>query len=146
MNNAARAIIIENGNLLVMRRDKQGMQYYTLVGGRINDGESPEEAVAREVMEETGLKVTSQTLVYTEKHAAPYNSQFVYVCTVAPHGPIGIMLGSDEEILNRDGMNMHDPAWVAAKKFNKLPFRTPQLQNAIEKALKKGFPKTPTAI
>jgi ADP-ribose pyrophosphatase YjhB (NUDIX family) len=140
MSTAARAIIIENDHFLVMKRAKQGVEYYTLVGGRVSDGETPEQAVIREVMEETGLTVTSHRLVYTEKHPAPYNSQYIYLCTVAPHEQIGLLIGSEEEVLNRYGMNMHAPFWVPTHNFAKLSFRTPQLQAAILKGLKSGFP------
>ncbi len=146
MKIAARAIIIENNNLLVMQRNKQGMIYYTLVGGMAAEGETPEQAVMREVSEETGLTVTDYQLVYTEKHPAPYNSQYIYLCKVAPHESVGLTIGSEEEKMNRHGMNMHTPYWAPLKQFEKLHFRTPLLQKEILKALKKGFPTEPVAI
>jgi ADP-ribose pyrophosphatase YjhB (NUDIX family) len=146
MNTAARAIIIENNNLLVMQRNKQGMIYYTLVGGMVSENETPEQAVMREVQEETGLTVTNYRLVYTEKHPAPYNSQYIYLCEVAPHESIGLTLGSEEEKMNRHGINMHTPYWAPLRQFDKIQFRTPAVQKAILSAIKKGFPNEPTAL
>lgn len=141
MSNAVRAIVIENGKLLVMHRNKYGSQYYTLVGGRINTGETPEQALVREVMEETGLTVTAARPVFFEEHPEPYNQQTIYLCEIAPHGETGIQDTSEEGVMNKYGMNTHQPFWVNAHAFGNLAFRTPQLQAAILKGLKRGFPK-----
>ena len=146
MGTAARAIIIENDKMLVMYRNKYGSQYYTLVGGRVNDGESVEQALVREIKEETGLEITSARLVFFEDHPEPYNQQYTYLCEVAPHDQAAVQETSEEGFMNRLGANMHEPQWVALKGFSHLPFRTPQLQEAIVHALKKGFPKEPVKL
>lgn len=146
MGKAARAIIIENNKVLVMYRNKQGSQYYTLVGGKANETESVEHALVREIKEETGLDVTDHKLVYVEKHPEPYNEQYIFLCSVAPHSSVSIQEYSEEAMMNRVNINVHRPEWVDTKGFSKLPFRTPQLQEAIEKALKKGFPKEPVYL
>ena len=51
----ASAIIIKNNQVLLMHRKKEGKEYWTFPGGGIEDGETGEEAVAREVKEETSL-------------------------------------------------------------------------------------------
>ncbi len=48
--------------------------------------------------------------------------------------------------MNYLGADLHTPLWAETKSFAKLDFRTPQLQNAIVLALKKGFPKTPVEL
>lgn len=146
MRKAARAIIIEDGKMLVMHRNKHGSQYFTLVGGRAEEGEQPLETLAREVKEEAGLVVTTARLVYYEDHPAPYNEQFIFLCEVAPHGEIAVQEWSEEGQMNRLGANMHTLMWVRLDAFPKLPFRTPQLQQAIAEALKKGFPPQPVTL
>lgn len=146
MRQAARAIVIKDGKILVMHRNKYGSQYFTLVGGRTNGNETPEQALVREIKEETGLRVTAGRLVYIEEHAAPYNEQYIYLCEVADHTTIAIQDDSEEGIMNRYDMNTHTPQWVRLGTFAELPFRTPQLQEAIVKALKKGFPKEPVKL
>ncbi len=141
MGKAVRAIIIENGKTLLMRRNKHGSEYYTLVGGQVKEDETLEEALAREVQEETGLTITSARPVYYEPHPEPYNEQFIYLCEVAPHGEITIQHDSEEGFMNKMEMNIHTPFWAEMKSFNQLQFRTPQLQHAIIKAFKEGFPK-----
>lgn len=140
MAEAARAIIIHDNQLLVMHRDKHGSQYFTLVGGRLNNGETPEQAVVREVKEETGLEVTSSKLVFTEDHAEPYNKQYIFLCEVKSFDSVGISETSEEGFMNKMGANMHRPSWVAAGTLPNIQFRTPQLQKALVDGLNNGFP------
>jgi 8-oxo-dGTP diphosphatase len=146
MAKAARAIILENGKILVMRRLKEGSVYYTLVGGRVSEGEDITSAVTREVMEETGLEVTAARYVFYEGHRDPYNEQFIFLCEVAPHDEIKIQEASEEALLNRFATNIHEPLWAEIGSFEKLPFRTPQLQKAIVESIKKGFPAEPVRL
>ena len=146
MANAARAIIIQGDKMLLMHRNKDGKTYYTLVGGRLQENESPEQALAREVKEETGLDVTSCRLVYIEEHAEPYNRQYIFVCEVAPHSGVAIQEASEEALMNKFTTNIHQPLWVNTSAFGTLPFNTAQLQTAIVRDLKKGFPDVPTTL
>ncbi len=59
MGKRATAIIIRNGTVLLMRRQKPGKDYCILPGGGVDLDESFEDACIREVKEETGLDVTS---------------------------------------------------------------------------------------
>jgi ADP-ribose pyrophosphatase len=146
MRKAVRAIVIEDGKLLVMHRNKEGSQYHTLVGGQVKDGESLEQALSREVLEETGLKVTRSRLVYVEEHPHPYNEQYIYLADVAPHSDVAIQEFSEEGVMNQFGINMHQPFWVSRQSFPGIAFRTPLLQEAIAHALKKGFPEEPVKL
>jgi ADP-ribose pyrophosphatase YjhB (NUDIX family) len=143
---AARAIIIENGKILVMRRNKYGSEYFTLVGGRANDGESIEQALVREVKEETGLDVVGYRLVFFEKHPAPYNEQYIFLANVAPHDSVAIQDTSEEGRMNRLDANTHHPGWADTRYLSELEFRTPQLLHAIVEGLKKGFPEEPVEL
>lgn len=146
MAKAVRAIIIEGDKILVMHRNKQGSEYFTLVGGRIDGHETPEQALKREIKEETGLEMTGCRPVFSEDHAEPYNSQIIYLCEVAPHQNVSIQDSSEEGFLNRIGINVHTPVWAELKAFASLPFRTPQLQQAILDGLKNGFPNEPIKL
>ncbi|MDQ3064688.1 MAG: NUDIX hydrolase [bacterium] len=146
MAKAARAIIFEGNKLLVMYRNNHGSKYFTLVGGRINEGENLEQCLIREVKEETGLTVTHAQLMFIEEHQKPSNEQHIYLCSVAPYESVAIQETSEESYMNRIGINTHEVRWVDVHALGKLPFRTPQLQKALENAIKKGFPNTPVKI
>ena len=146
MSNAARAIIIEDDKILVMHRNKHGSQYFTLVGGRTNPGETIEQTLAREVHEETGLIITGARLVFVEEHPEPYNQQYIFLCQVAPHQTVAIQDSSEEGAMNKLEANVHTPLWAETKAFATLEFRTPQLQQAILDGLKNGFPNEPVKL
>ena len=59
----ARAIIIYEKNFLMIRRSTKFKEYYYPVGGRVKFGESLEEAVLREVKEETGINCEINRLI-----------------------------------------------------------------------------------
>ena len=53
----ARAVIVDAGRVLLIRAEEPGRVYYFLPGGHVQHGERLQEAVLREVKEETGLDV-----------------------------------------------------------------------------------------
>lgn len=65
LNIRAGAIIMKNGKLLMMGNNKS---YLYSVGGRIKFGETAEEAVVREVFEETGVKMESDRLGFVHEN------------------------------------------------------------------------------
>jgi len=52
-----RAVIVENGSLLLVHRIKKERDYYVFPGGGVEDGETDKDALVREVMEEVGVTV-----------------------------------------------------------------------------------------
>ena len=140
MRKAARAIIINGDKTLVMHRNKLGSQYFTLVGGRAEEHETPEQTLVREIREETGLEITKSRFVFYEDHPAPYNEQYIFLCEVANPEAVAVQGTSEEGRMNKLGSNTHTPMWVEIKAFAQLPFRTPQLQDALVRCFKKGFP------
>ena len=146
MKRAARAIIVEDGKFLIMQRIKYGAEYFTLVGGRVNEGENIEQALVREIKEETGLNIVRARLVYIEEHPEPYNQQYIYLCEIGPHAPISLQDTSEEAFMNKLEANIHKPMWIDVRTFARLHFRTPQLHAAILQALQDGFPAEPVKL
>ena len=55
---AVSAVIFRDGKVLLVRRSRSpGKGFYSLPGGRVEHGESLHQALAREVDEETGLRI-----------------------------------------------------------------------------------------
>lgn len=76
-----------DGNLVLVYAEKKG--YWTPAGGGVEEGESVEEAVIREVKEETNMKVLKQKIIGFQKAFEPdrIHVQTRSVCIVEPYGP-----------------------------------------------------------
>jgi 8-oxo-dGTP pyrophosphatase MutT (NUDIX family) len=57
MRTRAVALLIQNDTIAVMERHRNGRHYFTFPGGGMDEGETPQQAVIREVEEELGLQV-----------------------------------------------------------------------------------------
>ncbi|MBO5286818.1 MAG: NUDIX domain-containing protein [Clostridia bacterium] len=66
LNIRAGAIIMKNGKLLMV--GNEGASYLYSVGGRLKLGETAEEAVVREVFEETGVKMEIDRLGFVHEN------------------------------------------------------------------------------
>ena len=72
----ATAIVQRDERLLIVRN--RGFRHYSLPGGGVNRGESPEDAVARELAEETGLQAVSVSPLLRCKTTDVFNTYLVY--------------------------------------------------------------------
>ncbi len=141
MKKAVRAIIVDNDNILLMKRDKFGKQYYTLIGGHVEIGESKEKALIREIHEETMIRTSDHKLVYVENTSEPYGTQYIYSCKYISGSPM-LHPSSDEAQINKAGQNLYTPMWVPLSKLPSLEFRTTKLKKRLIKHLNNGFPST----
>jgi len=91
MRKSARAIIITKENkLLLMKRTKQGETYYVTIGGGIDKGETSEQALLRELKEESGSIVEKPKFAFHYDDIAKQNSVDFFVCTeIERRDPVG---------------------------------------------------------
>jgi len=118
MRNRAAAIIIRNKNILLMRRQKPGRNYFILPGGGVEFGESFEEACIREVKEETGLDVLNLQLIYTFNNNG--SEEHYFLTRIPPDEPV---LGGSEADRQTES-NVYTFEWVDADQLentNLLP-------------------------
>lgn len=89
LNASAALIINDAGEILCLRRGDRAEEVWGLPGGMLEVGESAEEAMLREVREETGLEVAVERFlgVYTKDRMDTYPNGdtahvilFVFVC------------------------------------------------------------------
>lgn len=73
---AARAVIIKDEWLLVLRRTGVQGEFYVLPGGGQNHGESIRQALVREVFEEVSLEVEIKELLFINEYVAVRDSMF----------------------------------------------------------------------
>ena len=130
---------------MVMKRDKFGSIYYTLIGGGVNMQEDLEQALRRELKEETGLAVNNPKLVFVEEAGPPYGTQYVFLCDYISGEP-ELQPDAEEAAINKLGQNLYQPMWVKFEELDSLTFRSEQLKAAIKKAESEGYPDSPQII
>lgn len=142
MRECARAVVIRDGKLLIMKRVKPTESYYALLGGGIEAGETPDQAAIREVAEEASIVIANPTLIFIEEPHQKFGRQYIYLCDYVSGEP---MLAEDsvESTDNILGSNNYEPMWIDLDMVKDLPFRSPMLQKALVYALQNGFPGSP---
>ena len=111
---AVDAILVENGRLLVVTRGRDPFRGRpALPGGRVELGERTEEAVRREVLEETGLRVRVASIVgvYSDPRRDPRGHTISIAYKVARTGGV-VRAGTDASAVE----------WVDLRSLPKLAF------------------------
>lgn len=144
---AVRAIIYADGKLLVMKRNRFNEQYITLPGGKVEEGEDPEETVVRELKEETCLDIRVLRKVYVQKTYMKYPGQYIYLCEQLSGGEPRLEKNSIEYKLAKTG-NKFQPAYMTLSEIKraKEPFLPEFLFDELELAGENNFPKTTKSI
>jgi len=145
MRQAIRAVVINNDKLLVMKRNKFGKEYYTLIGDGIELDEDQETALRRELMEETGMQVGAVRLVYEEEPGEPYGTQFVYLCEYQGGEPV-LSPDSIEAQISAAGQNTYEPMWLAIADLPNVNFVSGSLKTELIRAMQQGFPNEPIQL
>ncbi|HSX15378.1 MAG TPA: NUDIX domain-containing protein [Candidatus Saccharimonadales bacterium] len=142
---AVRGIIINGQSLLVIKRNKFGMVYYTLPGGGIELGEEPEQTLRREMQEEAGLAVGAVRPVFVEDAGDMYGMQYIYLCEYQGGEP-RISPGTIEAELNAKGQNTYEAMWLPVDQLLQVPFRSTSVRDAVLQGVRSGFPETPIEL
>jgi ADP-ribose pyrophosphatase YjhB (NUDIX family) len=71
------AVISREEGLLLVKHSKAGREYYLLPGGGVMRGENMNEALSREIEEETGLKVQAGKLLCVSETIFPDSSRHI---------------------------------------------------------------------
>jgi 8-oxo-dGTP pyrophosphatase MutT (NUDIX family) len=79
----------------MVRHIHDGRDYWTLPGGGIEEGETPEVAAEREVLEETGLVVSTDKFLFTTTSDKGIKSHCFLMSN--PSNPLDISIGIDPE-------------------------------------------------
>ncbi len=105
-NNRVGAILRRGDEVLLIHRHKNGEEYWVLPGGGVEDEETNEEALIREVMEETSMEISSFVLL--GEHDRDDGGEHIFFEVIAGGDPI---LGGPENE-NMDENNIYILEWV----------------------------------
>ncbi|WP_371783092.1 NUDIX hydrolase [Streptosporangium subroseum] len=127
--NCVGAIIVDSGRILLVRRGHPpGEGLWSVPGGRVEPGESDVEAVAREVLEETGLNIVPGRLAGTVDRPGPGGVVYEIRDYLA-----ALPDGSDGTL--RAGSDAADARWFTPDELVRLPLTTGLLDALVEWAV-----------
>lgn len=145
MRESVRAIVVKDNALLAMRRNKHGHEFYALVGGGIDEGETAEQALYREVAEEASLQIANLRLVITLIAGPRFGRQYVYLCEYVSGDPM-LTPDSPEAASTRGGDNYYQPLWLPLAELAGVDFLPKELQRLLLKCLPNRFPPMPISL
>lgn len=119
-------LLNDHHEVLLMLRRKAGREYATLPGGGIDEGETPAQACAREMLEEVNLTVTVGPLVF--RHQGMGNDEYYFHVTRLSGE---MRLGDGPEAIRSGDENWYSPAWVAVERLDEVNFVPPELREVV---------------
>ena len=139
---AARAIIVRNDELLVVRIKSEEGEFLVLPGGGQNHGETLHQTVVREVNEELGLSVVVEELAYVREYVGKNHSmhrihghfhqvEAVFHCKCEDFGSIGAGKSQDRRQVGY--------LWIPLSKLDQHPISPPGLSKIIMQNKKGGM-------
>jgi 8-oxo-dGTP diphosphatase len=134
----ARGVIIDQGHILLCKTTDLAHNFYFLPGGHVEHGESAEDAVLRELIEETGSKVEINRFLgcleysFEPSHSSIcHNHEYNFIFEVS-----SAMLKPDIEIPK---MEEHiELFWVKLSKLEEIDFRPVPLKKLLTAWLKQS--------
>jgi len=144
MNKHVRAvgIVIYNNQLLVLWR-KNTKEYFVFPGGGKEDNETIEEAVARELLEETSIQIKILKLLYHISYDDTTEHYF-YLCDYVSGEPI---LGNFNEMASmQKGNNLYKPMWIALAKLPRALLYPLEIRDLLLADIRKNFTNTPKEL
>ena len=120
---SVKAVIRKGGKFLMIRGTRKGDSEWSFPGGLVDEGESLEEALKREVLEETGYEVRVGNPFYATKYRHPNGGENVaifYACEVVGGSP---SLGGepDQEFIALEWVSPQEAVPWARKVMERAP-------------------------
>ena len=121
----ASAIIVKDGKILLIHRKNRGREYWVFPGGGIENDDTGDETVVREIKEETGLTCTKVKFAFlAETYKGGHKHPF-YSCKVNNKE---IVLGGAEAKKHSEE-DWYNPQWVKLDKVKDI-FLVPESAKA----------------
>lgn len=132
-NKRVSSIVVKDDKILLIHRRKHGDEYWVVPGGGIEEGETIEEGLAREVKEEMGLDLKKFFLITTTSEKIHLDGQekeiehYFYLCELSDGEPI---LGGPEAEANSEE-NWFNLEWVNKNNLTSLDLYPNYLKQII---------------
>jgi len=127
-----RAVIIKNDKVLTMKRTKFDDIYWVMPGGGVEDKETNEEALIREIKEELGIDIKIDKLILEMDSKKPEiinQKEYFYLCNIEG-GKIGTGQGPE---FSEDSkyIGTHNIEWLNIKDLLDFDLRPDDIKDLI---------------
>ena len=129
------AIVVQDDEILLVRHVKHGKTYWLLPGGGVKYGETLEEALVREIEEETNLDVVVERPVMMNDSVPPDRHRHVMNICFTARITGGTLQTEDSEVLK-------EVRFVPIDDVTDLPLFYPDIRTPLLDAYSRGFPET----
>jgi 8-oxo-dGTP diphosphatase len=124
----AAVVIVEDGRVALIERVRDQRTYFKFPGGRVEDGESPQQAAVREAHEELGVSVELGDLICVAYRKG--REQRYYLATIAG-GTFGTGRGTEMMTSGTTAKGTYRPVWVDLTSLTELDVRPRALSEAL---------------
>jgi 8-oxo-dGTP pyrophosphatase MutT (NUDIX family) len=140
-------VLIQDNKVALIERHRAGLDYFVFPGGGVDEGETPEQAAAREAMEELGIEVAIRQKVAVIQLGQ--RSRQIYFLVEQTGGTFGTGVG--EEYTNADPASPEEgiyiPIWMPIDELllhqNIYPV---ELAGLVVKSAEAGWADTTTTL
>lgn len=139
----AGALLLSEPGLALIERNRAGQHYYVIPGGTIESGETPQQAAAREIKEETGLDVDIGSLVAVVQFRG--DVQYYFAAEVRG-GTYGTGTGPELRRTLEDPRGTYRPVWIPLDELTAIPIRPRKMAEIVLQGVTEGWPTSPVEI
>lgn len=130
------AILINGDKVLLIHR-KNEKEYFVFPGGGVEEGETVEQAVIREMQEETTIDVKINKLLYHHIYDDGCE-QFFYLCDYI-NGEPKLSEDSEEKIMMLEGKDFYEPLWVKIEELEDMLVYPLEIRDLLIEDYKNNF-------
>lgn len=138
-------VILYEDSILLIEREKDGKHYFVLPGGGVEGSETVEQAVIREVKEETSLDVKFGRQLYMHKYKIEdrdHSKQYFFLCEYTGGEP-KLAEGSNEKELMDSGKQVFKPVWMPISKLPEITLYPLEIRDWLIEDIPDDFKEAP---
>jgi 8-oxo-dGTP diphosphatase len=124
----AAVVIVEKGRVALIERVRDRRTYFKFPGGRVEDGESPQQGAVREAHEELGVSVELGDLISVAYRDG--REQRYYLASIVG-GTFGTGRGTEMITSGTTVKGTYRPVWVDLTSLTELDVRPRELAEAL---------------
>lgn len=130
------AILIKGDKVLLIHR-KNEKEYFVFPGGGVEEGETVEQAVIRELQEETTIDVKINKLLYHHIYDDG-SEQFFYLCDYMKGEP-KLSEDSEENKKMSEGNEFYNPLWVKIEELKNMLIYPLEIRDLLIEDFRNNF-------